>query len=366
MLVGGSSGLASLVPAKGKRTLRQQEPSKPLVTDPVQAARDRVAATKERKLLDSQVARLTELEAMAGALEAAASATPRALPFIQHSASKRQAVAVAMLSDLHYGEVVLPDASTFGNAYNVKIAEYRLARFFDGVCWNTRNIQVWADVSAVVLWLGGDLITGHIHEDLAETALAPIPSILALQPLLVDGIRQIEAIGVPVQIVCSYGNHGRTTTKKRIETGAHHSYEWGMYQEIARRFPGQVIANPKSHQYLDIGGEDEAFRLHFTHGDEVQYAGGVGGPSIPLNKATSGWNDVYRCHYHHYGHFHQGLEGRDWLVNGSVIGYNDYAMSIKAKPEPAQQWFYALDSKRGRTAKSPLWVEDRAAEARLI
>jgi hypothetical protein len=43
-------------------------------------------------------------------------------------------------------------------------------------------------------------------------------------------------------------------------------------------------------------------------------------------------------------------------VNGSVVGYNGYAMAIKATPEPPQQAFYILDSKRGKTCKSPIWV----------
>jgi hypothetical protein len=67
----------------------------------------------------------------------------------------------------------------------------------------------------------------------------------------------------------------------------------------------------------------------------------------------------------HYGHYHQLFDGGHWILNGSGIGYNAFARSIKAAPEPAQQWFYVLDSKRGRTARSPIWLEDRDAEALL-
>jgi hypothetical protein len=40
-------------------------------------------------------------------------------------------------------------------------------------------------------------------------------------------------------------------------------------------------------------------------------------------------------------------------------------MSVKGKPEPPQQLFYLLDSKRGKTAVSPIWVSDGDEEAAL-
>jgi hypothetical protein len=50
------------------------------------------------------------------------------------------------------------------------------------------------------------------------------------------------------------------------------------------------------------------------------------------------------------------MPGTRIQVNGSVIGFNAYAMSIKATPEPPQQFFHLLDSRRGKTAQCPIWV----------
>ncbi len=40
--------------------------------------------------------------------------------------------------------------------------------------------------------------------------------------------------------------------------------------------------------------------LHFHHGDEVKYQGGIGGIAVPLLKAVAGWDAVKRCDYHHH------------------------------------------------------------------
>jgi hypothetical protein len=105
--------------------------------------------------------------------------------------------------------------------------------------------------------------------------------------------------------------------------------------------------------------------IHGTHGDEVKYQGGVGGVSIPINKRVNAWNRVKRADYHCFGHFHQQLDHGDWFANGSVIGYNDYAMSGGFTPEAPQQTFFLLDAKRGKTTVSPMWVSDEKEEARI-
>jgi hypothetical protein len=217
------------------------------------------------------------------------------------------------------------------------------------------------DIRDAVLWLGGDLMSGHIHDELKETTdKTPLETLLWLRPRLIAGIdllledKKIERLLVP----CSYGNHGRNTLKPYRAKGAAHSYEWVLYQLLAAHYESEprvkFLADESSHQYVRVYDWD----LHFHHGDETNYQGGTGGITIPLNKAVAQWNIAKRCHFHNFGHWHQYIDTGDITVNGSVIGYNSYAMSIKARPEVPQQAFYLLDSKRGKTAKCPIWVRE--------
>lgn len=252
------------------------------------------------------------------------------------------------------------------NSYNLGIAEQRVGRFFAGTEWLVGLNRNAFSIRDLVLWLGGDLISGFIHEELLESnALSPIESILKLRDWLIDGIegllrdKLLERIIIP----CSYGNHGRTGLKKKVATGAANSYEWLLYNILERHFatePRVTFAIARGeHQYLDVYG----WQLHFTHADSVNYGGGVGGITIPLNKAIAGWNTVRRADLHHGGHFHQLLWLRDAVMNGSLIGYSPFAYHVKAAYEEPQQAFYVLDAKRGRSITAPIWVRDAESES---
>lgn len=273
----------------------------------------------------------------------------------------REATAVFGLSDAHVEERVRPGETPYPNEYNLDIADTSLKRFFAGARWLIDMHRPKFKIRSALLWLGGDLESAHIHEELkVNTALPPIKTFLWLLPRLISGIDrlledpELEQIHIP----CSYGNHGRTTQKPFRALGAAYSYEWLLYQVLASHYAGEkrirILADESAHQYVHVYDYD----LHFHHGDEANYQGGVGGITIPLNKAIAQWDQAKRCHYHHFGHWHQYLDTGRIVVNGSVIGFNAYAMSIKATPEPPAQFFYLLDSKRGKTCKSPIWVRE--------
>lgn len=336
--------------------------------DPVARAR---AARAGRRVELENSALVTEVEALRAQVEAFSSVTAEPLEPIRRvelSSGLREATAVACLSDLHVEERVLPSDTPTGNAFNLAIADFRLSRAFAGIEWLVQMHRERFQIRNLVVWLGGDLGSGHIHEENVETsAMTPIATMLWLRPRLLDGIRRL-ADGLALErldVVCSYGNHGRDTKKKRYATGAHHSYEWGMYQTLADNLAPDsrfsVLATPAAHQYHRIYDRQQGFH----HGDDVRYNGGSGGLFIPLNKAVDAWNEVYRCDDWYFGHWHQYLTSGGKTVNGSMIGYNGFAMGIKARPEPPQQAFQLIDSKRGPCCRSPIWVGDPSAEREL-
>lgn len=309
---------------------------------------------------------LKDLVTYQSALNTISAATSAPLPAIgrrELGSGMREATAVGMLSDVHSEETVRLGETPYPNQYNPEIADRSIGRFFSGMRWLVDLYRPKFQIRDVLVWLGGDLMSGHIHDELKEhTTGTPLETMLWLRPRIIAGIdlllddKKIETVTVP----CSYGNHGRNTAKPYRALGAVHSYEWALYQFLAIHYANEprvrFLADKSAHQYVHVYDYD----LHFHHGDETNYNGGVGGITIPLNKATAQWDLAAKCHYHHFGHWHQYMDTGRIVVNGSVIGYNAYAMSIKATPEPPQQAFYLLDSKRGKTCKSPIWVRDSA------
>jgi hypothetical protein len=85
----------------------------------------------------------------------------------------------------------------------------------------------------------------------------------------------------------------------------------------------------------------------------------VGGIYIPVHKALAGWNRGQRADLDLFGHFHQQVDGGSFVCNGSLIGYNAFALSIKAALERPQQTLLLIDKKRGRTCTWKILVEDK-------
>ena len=349
---------------------RTPKPRSPLAKDStLQEALESYAAALTRRAEGSKVRTLErDLHTLRTIIDTLAVATSRPLEPIRRlelGSGLREATAVFGLSDVHCDEFVRPGETPYPNEYNPQIAERSIARFFAGAKWLIDLHRSKFKIRRAILWIGGDMMTGHIHpENVENTATPPIETMLWLRPRIAAGIDELlEDPDLELTIPCSYGNHGRNTPKPYRALGAVHSYEWLLYQWLASMYEGnprvRFLADRSAHQYVTAYG----FDLHFHHGDETNYGGGVGGITIPLNKASAQWDKAKRCHYHHFGHWHQYSPGGRIVTNGSVIGFNAYAMSIKADPEPPAQFFYLLDSKRGKTAMSPIWVRDSSPGA---
>jgi hypothetical protein len=282
----------------------------------------------------------------------------RPQPLSVNMNDKAEAVAIALASDWHVEETVEAASVNGLNEYRLPIAKTRIEKFFSTIARLTEIERHGAKIDDLVLWLGGDLMTGMIHEELAESnSKTPTQVILWLQDRLADGLATLKPHFKRIIIPTSYGNHGRTTIKTRHATGAAHSYEWLLYRILEGRFHGdQQIEFQIADSYFNFM-EVYGRRLRFHHGDALKYNGGVGDISIGVNKAIAAWNrSPNRADLDLFGHWHRYQQNSNWLCNGSLIGFNAYALSIKASFEPPLQTYFLLDKKRGRTMTSPIYL----------
>ena len=273
---------------------------------------------------------------------------------------KSEATALWLASDWHVAERVTLGQTNGINQYTIKIAEQRATAFFRNGLRLTQLAQHDISVNTIVLALLGDFITGHLHLDAVEkNQLAPVEETLFAQQLIISGIEYIlKHSKCRLIIPCHSGNHGRTTKFAHFGSENGHSLEFFMYQSIAGYFRNEprvtVIISEGSHSYLDIYG----YKIRFLHGHDVKYGGGVGGLTIPLNKAIAQWDRARPAYLTCLGHFHQKFDGGSFLVNGSLIGYNSFALSIKASAERPQQMFALIDKVRGKTLVAPILLDE--------
>jgi hypothetical protein len=308
--------------------------------------------------------RVLELENERAALLKLSGTTPQLLDVPPRvNSNKSESAAVIVWSDWHIEEEVRPDAVGNKNEFNLKVADQRFQNLlYGGLAWYKIESQKTA-IKTVVLALLGDFISGSIHEDLAESnLLAPVDAIYKAQGLLVSGIRHMlgnTPEDVNFIVVCHSGNHGRMTKKQRIATEAGNSLEAYMYYSIRDFFKNEsrvkFIVATGYHSYVRFF--EGRYEIRFHHGHQINYQGGVGGITIPVNKAIAQWNRAKPVNLDVFGHFHTRFDGGNFIANGSLIGYNAYAVSIKASYEKPSQTFFLVNKEfEEKTVVAPIFV----------
>lgn len=279
------------------------------------------------------------------------------------SSGKSESVAFMIASDWHSEEEVLSGQVGGLNVHNLEIGEQRALNFWRG---SHRMYEIFrrdTAIKTIVVGLLGDFITNSIHEDGAESnLLAPSDAIYRVQNLLLSGLRFLLSnteSDVEIIVVCHGGNHGRTTAEQRIATETGNSLEQYMFYNMRdilsteKRIRFQIAEG--YHSYLKMFDGKYTARLHHGHG--MNYGGGVGGITIPVNKAIAQWNKGVKADLDVFGHFHTKMDMHNFVSNGSLIGYNAYALRIKADFEPPTQSFFLVNKRwNSKSCYTPIFV----------
>ena len=270
-----------------------------------------------------------------------------------------EACPIIMLSDWHFEERVDSDTINGLNDYNLEIAAVRWNKCIQNSLKLVQKERHTSEINDIVIWLGGDFITGYIHEELEESNyLSPTQATRFAKSKIISALKFYDDYGKfnKITVVCNYGNHGRTNKKPRVSTGYKNSYEWMMYNDIADYFSDNskfsfVIPNGLF-AYVNLYG----YNLRFWHGDTVSYGGGIGGLTVPLIKAITRYDQTIKADYNFMGHYHQLFQAtKNCIVNGSGIGFNAYAQRIGASNERSLQGFVIIDKVHGMTIKTPIF-----------
>lgn len=343
--------------ARVSRVLAGVTKSVPDVPDYVKRQEKRDAA-KLRRELDAAHRESDELRAAHEFLQSIGEPEPLRIERAKHTGGEATAVIVA--SDWHCEERATLGQTGGRNEYNPAIAEKRAAAFFRNALKLVETQRHSVKIDNLVCALLGDFITGYIHEEFeSQNFLKPEDATLFAMELIAGGLDFLLAHGGFKKIVvpCTVGNHGRTTKKMHAGDGVTRSYEYLMFRMLAARYakePRVVFQLTESYfNVLDIYGT----RIRFHHGDAIGYGGGAGGVTIPLNKFIWRSQSATPAHYDVLGHFHQYTPSPKFLINGSLIGYNPYAVRIGAEYESPRQAMFLVDAKRGITIHAPILLD---------
>lgn len=276
-------------------------------------------------------------------------------------ASSSNATAIVCWTDWHVEETILSGAVNGLNRFNLKVADARIKKTVENTIRCIEVAKKLSKIDDLVIWLGGDFITGYIHEELQESnSLSPVEAIEWAQERLFLGIRSLSQALKPssIRVVGNVGNHSRTTQKMRVSTTTQNSYEWLMYNNLSKfcQLDGLVSdwKLPEGYlSYLEIQGHN----VRFHHGDAIKYGGGIGGINIPVNKAISQWNKAKPAVLDIFGHWHQWIDQWNWNSVGCLIGYGPFSLKIKADYQPPTQTVIVMDRNYGKVLALPVFCE---------
>ena len=269
-----------------------------------------------------------------------------------------QATAFILAGDWHAEEEVVAESVNHLNEFNLKIADKRIGMFFSNACRLLKQRAGNTDITQTVLVLGGDFISGNIHDELlAICQLPPMDAILWVQKRILSGITLIndtcKELGLPLLVVCKVGNHTRITQKVFYSTEEGNSLEWMMYHNLSQMLDVDFVIDRSYLTYIDVYG----YAIRCQHGHAVRYGGGIGGLTIPLNKAIAQWNKAKPAHLDILFHWHQQTNTGNAIVNGSLIGFNPFAIRIKASFEKPKQKFFLFTSKGDVTGEEVIFLQ---------
>ncbi|KKL85281.1 hypothetical protein LCGC14_1956250, partial [marine sediment metagenome] len=219
------------------------------------------------------------------------------------------------------------------------------------------------DYSGIVLVLGGDLISGNLHEELIDTDEAsPLVQTYEIAQIIANGVKFLSDEFPQVSVYCVAGNHGRTTRKPRTKFYAQFNLDWMAYKMIGdytKNLGNVKLWAPNSR---DLNFEVSGHRYRLTHGDQFRGGDGIIGPIGPVARGDykkrvtaslmPGAPEAYDTMI--YGHFHQYITLPRFIGNGSVKGYDEFAMSCNFPWEPPQQALWTVHPKHGHTWHMPV------------
>ena len=285
----------------------------------------------------------------------------RPMSYRPGSLKKGEAVATVYLGDWHLEETVDLEAVNGVNKFDTGVRRKRLDALWPAIVSLVEMCRSRSRIDTLVIYLGGDFITGWLHEELTVTnQTGPHAAAFDAFNELANGLRYVAEELKPKQILlpCAIGNHGRITKKKWSKDTVESSFDWLIYRFLAQWFEQLPVKDVDMQFqlpvgamcYLDLYGK----RIRLTHGDDIQYYGGTGGVTVPARKAIDGWNSRNRADYRVMGHFHNDQSDVDYRISGALIGYSEFALKCKARFSLPSQAFELHHPKYGVTGRFPI------------
>ena len=229
--------------------------------------------------------------------------------------------AVLQLSDWHCGALV----DNQFNYYNVDTMVDRATKVRN----NALDYCKLHNVTDLVIEINGDMVNGAIHvSSRVESEEGVIQQVITVTDVLAKLINSMKPYFNSIKIVTTLGNHGRLTPNKS-DSITNENFEM-LIPTMLRDKLGDV-------KIIDSKGLD--FTKYEINGKTIMVSHGQ---NDSMTKVISDFSKMFKVvpNEVHLGHTHSYTDINDCdikvTVNGSLIGSDDYAITIRKVTTPSQ------------------------------
>jgi len=255
------------------------------------------------------------------------------------------------IGDVHWGEVVQARNTGGLFEYDTEIATNRL----DYTLSEAIEIAKEHKLAGISLILGGDLVSGAIHDDLnRHNEMMVAEQTISFAETMYGGLEKLLSAGLKVDVVSVSGNHGRVMMREKsyFKNKAQENYDWMVVEMLkahGKNQKGLEITNPDTvWAILEVAGR----RFHVIHGDTIRFQKSMGISFYAIEKefrrlktmvtdgTTPAFHDVISHHQHQQ--FAVPIGNSMWWNNGSIKGPDEYGSVGLRPPEQAQQQMFIV------------------------
>lgn len=228
--------------------------------------------------------------------------------------------AVLLLSDWHAGLSV--DNSK--NIFNMEICKERVEQLTS----KTIRICQKENIDKLIVLIGGDMINGTIHTGLrVEQEEDVIQQIVDVSEILSQMLIEMNKYNIQLDVYSVFGNHSRIISSKHDSLNRE-NFERMIPFYIKNR-TGIPVHDSHGEDFIEFKVKDK--RCVLSHGDKDSFN------NLTINYTRLlGYtpDEIFIGHTHAYHEFDDC--GTELIVNGSLIGSDDYAVSLRKVTKPCQ------------------------------
>ena len=278
-------------------------------------------------------------------------------------------VALLLLSDWHILELVSPEEINFVNKFDINVAVRRVEKIVEKTVKIVNLHRMHSRIEKLYVWLGGDMVSGNIHDELVKYGNFTITEQIALTGYLIAAlIKELSQNFKEIEVFTVVGNHGRIQKRKEYKK-RFNSYDYIAYQIAALLVRELKNVKWEINKSIFAFKEIKGFKFCFSHGDEIKSWGGI--PFYGLRRDFSNKQNVnfYMNNfdkttpliYYVVGHFHIPsilYDGAGYIImNGTLKGVDEYSFSRGWLTRPSQK-LLLINESVGIECVYDLWLDD--------